>query len=218
MGWGWGWGGRGWLLWYRGADQARPRFPSSYSHCGAHREIHPENAAVAISLAVTSTSAGERGNGTTASDVRRLAPTARTSGPVSGTAAATEEKSSSSPHTQKNRLKVAHVERPRRVKVIFWTRFWPPLQLGPIIKSDIRRKNFGSHENDDNEIRGSGISEKSLLTFLTEFQPKLRRFKITILFVSELQKTFFFRCDMNVLPLFCDKKQNQLYSLIQLPK
>lgn len=171
-----------------------PSFPSSFSHRGAHREIHPENAAVAISLAVTSTSAWERGNGTAGSDVRRLAPTARTSGPVSGTTAATEEKSSSSPRTQEERRtasKSLTSERPRRVKVISWTHVGPRLQLGPIIKSDIRRKNFGSHEKDDNEIRGSGISKKSLLTFLTEFKPKLRRFKITILFMSELQKTLF---------------------------
>lgn len=157
-----------------------PSFPSSFSHRGAHREIRPENAAVAISLAVTSISAGERGNGTAGSDVRRLAPTAGISGPVSGT---TEFHLSSTQEERRTASKSLTSDRPRRVKVISWTRFGPRLQLGPIIKSDIRRKNFGSHEKDDNEIRGSGISEKLLLTFLTEFQPKLCRFKITILFV-----------------------------------
>lgn len=58
-------------------------------------------------------------------------------------------------------------------KVISWTWFAPQVKFRPIIKSNIQCKDFGSdsYVKDDNEIRESGISEKSLLTFLTVFRP-----------------------------------------------
>lgn len=98
------------------------------------------------------------------------------------------------------------------VTVVSCTQFVPQVKCHPIIRSNIQCKDFGSGSEvkGNRLITGNGISEKSLFS-----QKSGRILKHN--FVNVRAPNKFLTCDKNVLPLFGDKNQNQLHSLIQLP-